>query len=137
MVVVVVVVVVCGKMTEPTTPEVVDTPMEEEVVEVVPALPPISLNIVSIVHNIRVQNGIRHSLYQRYRHYCSRRLLRVRKKLHVKQVFGFVVVVVFLWWCGCVWCVVCVMCVMCGGKFERLFTFFFFLNFFFVVEYSP
>jgi len=53
---------------------------------VVPALPPISLNIVSLVHNIRMQNGIRHSLYQRYRHYCSRRLLKIRKKLGVKQV---------------------------------------------------
>ena len=83
-------------MTEPV-PEVVEETMEVvEEEEVKPSLPPISMNIVALVHNIRVQNGIRHSLYQRYRHYCSRRLLRVRRKLNVKQVCF---VVWWWWWC--------------------------------------
>ena len=29
------------------------------------------------------QHGLRHSDYQRYRHYCSRRLRRLRKTMHV------------------------------------------------------
>jgi hypothetical protein len=42
--------------------------------------------LTTIVNTCRLQNGLRHSLYQRYRHYCSRRLLRLRRHLGVKQV---------------------------------------------------
>jgi len=48
--------------------------------------PRFSLGVTMEVSTSRMKNGLRHALYQRYRHYCSRRLLRLRKNLNVKQV---------------------------------------------------
>eukprot|EP00008_Paramoeba_atlantica_P015636 CAMPEP_0201477976 /NCGR_PEP_ID=MMETSP0151_2-20130828/2908_1 /ASSEMBLY_ACC=CAM_ASM_000257 /TAXON_ID=200890 /ORGANISM="Paramoeba atlantica, Strain 621/1 / CCAP 1560/9" /LENGTH=643 /DNA_ID=CAMNT_0047858883 /DNA_START=6 /DNA_END=1937 /DNA_ORIENTATION=+ len=45
-----------------------------------------SFNIISFTQTTRLQNGLRHSLYQRYRHYCNRRILRLRRNLNLRQV---------------------------------------------------
>ncbi|XP_063230612.1 signal recognition particle subunit SRP68 [Bacillus rossius redtenbacheri] len=51
-----------------------------------PELQPIfSIEILKIIKDAQQQHGLRHSDYQRYRGYCSRRLRRLRKVLHVTQ----------------------------------------------------
>ncbi|KAL6259841.1 hypothetical protein P5V15_009751 [Pogonomyrmex californicus] len=44
-----------------------------------------SLEILKIIKEAQQQHGLRHSDYQRYRGYCSRRLRRLRKVLKVPQ----------------------------------------------------
>lgn len=43
--------------------------------------PTFSLDILATVRDAQQQHGLRHSDYQRYRQYCSRRLARLRKSL--------------------------------------------------------
>jgi hypothetical protein len=42
--------------------------------------------VLSIVKNSQSQNGLKHSDYKRYRHYCTKRLRRIRKA--VKMTHG-------------------------------------------------
>lgn len=74
-----------------------DVPQQEELtVDAVPSveneggetLPPVCLPITEFVQTSRMQNGLRHASYVRYRQYCSRRLLRLRRTLKVKQMPG-------------------------------------------------
>lgn len=44
------------------------------------------LDVLSIVKNSQSQNGLKHSDYKRYRHYCTKRLRRIRKA--VKMTHG-------------------------------------------------
>jgi signal recognition particle subunit SRP68 len=37
------------------------------------------LNILSVTKNAQSQNGLKHGDYKRYRHYCTKRLKRIRK----------------------------------------------------------
>lgn len=48
----------------------------------------ISLNILHLVKTTQLQFGLRHSDYQRYRKYCSRRLTRIRKSLKFMHQTG-------------------------------------------------
>lgn len=51
-------------------------PMEEGVTE---EPQNIDLPLHSTIRTLQLQNGLRHSDYQRYRHYTTRRLRRLRK----------------------------------------------------------
>lgn len=44
-----------------------------------------TLEILKIIKDAQQQHGLRHGDYQRYRGYCSRRIRRLRKVLHVTQ----------------------------------------------------
>ncbi|KDR24278.1 signal recognition particle subunit SRP68 [Zootermopsis nevadensis] len=57
--------------------EFVDSQSESE--------PAFTIEILKIIKEAQQQHGLRHSDYQRYRGYCSRRIRRLRKVLHVTQ----------------------------------------------------
>jgi hypothetical protein len=40
---------------------------------------------LKLINTARIQNGLRHNDYQRYRRYCNSRLYRLRKCLHFTQ----------------------------------------------------
>merc|ERR1719356_2310268 len=46
---------------------------------------PISLKVLSLIKDTQQKHGLRHSDYQRYRGYCSRRLRRIRKAVGLVQ----------------------------------------------------
>ena len=46
---------------------------------------PISLKVLSLIKDAQQKHGLRHSDYQRYRGYCSRRLRRIRKAVGLVQ----------------------------------------------------
>eukprot|EP00743_Colponemidia_sp_Colp-15_P000913 GILK01001006.1.p1 GENE.GILK01001006.1~~GILK01001006.1.p1 ORF type:complete len:594 (+),score=96.02 GILK01001006.1:52-1782(+) len=46
-----------------------------------PVQEPLSLDIINTVKTAQIQNGLRHSDFQRYRRYCARRLRRVRQSI--------------------------------------------------------
>ncbi|CAG9773695.1 unnamed protein product [Ceutorhynchus assimilis] len=48
-------------------------------------LAPITLEILKLIKDAQQQHGLRHSDYQRYRGYCSRRIGRLRKVLKIPQ----------------------------------------------------
>eukprot|EP01102_Stenamoeba_stenopodia_P007895 TRINITY_DN222_c0_g3_i1.p1 TRINITY_DN222_c0_g3~~TRINITY_DN222_c0_g3_i1.p1 ORF type:complete len:674 (+),score=227.47 TRINITY_DN222_c0_g3_i1:191-2023(+) len=56
---------------------------EQAGVEVVPAAPlkKHTLETIKLLNTARIQNGLRHNDYKRYREYCTRRLHRLRKSL--------------------------------------------------------
>lgn len=50
--------------------------------------PPFSIPISELIHEMRLRNGLRHHDARRYRDYCTRRLRRIRGKLHYKHGRG-------------------------------------------------
>ena len=61
------------------------TPMDTSASAKPVAPPPqtLTLEVLKITKESQLQHGLRHTDYQRYRGYCSRRLKRVRKTLHL------------------------------------------------------
>uniref|UniRef100_A0A1B6L3X3 Signal recognition particle subunit SRP68 n=1 Tax=Graphocephala atropunctata TaxID=36148 RepID=A0A1B6L3X3_9HEMI len=47
--------------------------------------PSLTLEILKVIKDAQQQHGLRHSDYQRYRGYCTRRIRRLRKVLHIMQ----------------------------------------------------
>ncbi|KAF6206613.1 hypothetical protein GE061_017849 [Apolygus lucorum] len=45
--------------------------------------PVFTLEILKIISDSQQQHGLRHSDYQRYRGYCTRRIRRLRRTLHL------------------------------------------------------
>ncbi|KAI6654769.1 Signal recognition particle subunit SRP68 [Oopsacas minuta] len=43
---------------------------------------PVSLELLTLVSEWRAQHGLKHEDYTRYRRYCSRKLMRIRRTLH-------------------------------------------------------
>jgi hypothetical protein len=58
-----------------------DTTKDEEMKEVAIELSPHAFAILLLIKAAQNQNGLRHSDYGRYHHYCARRMLRIRKTL--------------------------------------------------------
>ena len=50
--------------------------------EPIPVNQTLTVEVLKIIKESQLQHGLRHSDYQRYRSYCSRRLKRIRKTLH-------------------------------------------------------
>jgi RNA-binding signal recognition particle 68 len=65
--------------------EPISSPMEEEPAAEAPRL---SLRIHQTIQEKQAANGLRHSDYLQYRHYCTRRLRRVRTGKSVKFTYG-------------------------------------------------
>lgn len=63
--------------------EIADKPQDVAVVEDAPKI--LTLEILKIIKDAQQQHGLRHGDFQRYRGYCSRRIRRLRKVLHVTQ----------------------------------------------------
>ena len=49
---------------------------------------PVALPLHALVRALQLQNGLRHGDYQRYRHYTTRRLQRLRKVSRVRACLG-------------------------------------------------
>lgn len=72
---------------------VADTPVtiQDETIEemeedtITKSGPVFSLEILKVIHECQQQHGLRHSDYQRYRGYCTRRIQRLRQTLHFPQ----------------------------------------------------
>lgn len=69
------------------TPVIVKDETAEEMEEetITKSGPVFTLEILKIIHECQQQHGLRHSDYQRYRGYCTRRIQRLRKTLHFPQ----------------------------------------------------
>ncbi|KAJ1526690.1 hypothetical protein ONE63_008270 [Megalurothrips usitatus] len=63
--------------------EVPEQPQDVPVVEETPKV--MTLEILKIIKEAQQQHGLRHGDFQRYRGYCSRRIRRLRKVLHITQ----------------------------------------------------
>eukprot|EP00923_Selenidium_pygospionis_P006853 GHVN01011780.1.p1 GENE.GHVN01011780.1~~GHVN01011780.1.p1 ORF type:complete len:564 (-),score=101.00 GHVN01011780.1:523-2214(-) len=61
------------------------TPHEDESPRVEMQPTEISLSLYREIHRMRLQNGLRHNDYHRYRGYCTRRLKRIRNSLKFKN----------------------------------------------------
>ncbi|XP_046660042.1 signal recognition particle subunit SRP68 [Homalodisca vitripennis] len=59
-----------------------EKPVDSIDVSVTPSL---TLEILKVIKDAQQQHGLRHSDYQRYRGYCTRRIRRLRKVLHILQ----------------------------------------------------
>nr|XP_023022582.1 signal recognition particle subunit SRP68 [Leptinotarsa decemlineata] len=65
--------------------------MGEEIIQSPPGMPEteplqqFTVEILKLIKDVQQQHGLRHSDYQRYRGYCSRRISRLRKVLKVPQ----------------------------------------------------
>lgn len=52
--------------------------------------------VLRLIKESQLQHGLRHEDYQRYRSYCSRRVKRLRKTLHISQGMWIKLILVLL-----------------------------------------
>jgi len=69
----------------PTEEKEKEVKIEKEKEKEIPVnnLPTFTLQILAMIKAGQLQNGLRHSDYQRYRNHCSHRLKRIRKSLKI------------------------------------------------------
>uniref|UniRef100_A0A8D8V9S8 Signal recognition particle subunit SRP68 n=1 Tax=Cacopsylla melanoneura TaxID=428564 RepID=A0A8D8V9S8_9HEMI len=62
-----------------------ETPVKAQPKEAAKPKPLYTIEILKIIKDAQQQHGLRHGDYQRYRGYCTRRIGRLRKTLHLPQ----------------------------------------------------